>query len=99
MIYYVGKEKKWINNCSDAADAIDILKSQKKITLWCTGIQEKKKRDRKESDSDDDISVNPSKRTRISSFKSKPLAKETECDTIVSELRQLHGTAYSAVQK
>ncbi len=26
------------------------------------------------------------------------MAKETERDTIVSELRQVHGTAYSAVQ-
>lgn len=33
--YYIGEEKRWINNCSDAADALDILKSQKKkLKLW-----------------------------------------------------------------
>lgn len=93
--YYVGKEKKWINNVSDASDAVEILKSQKKLTLWCTGVQERKKRDRRESDTDDEAQVCLSKRGKYSSaIKSK----EAERNNIVSELRERHGTAYSAVQ-
>ena len=53
--YYTGKEKKWINNQDDACDALDILKSQNKLTLWCIGVleKEKRKRDRSGSESDD----------------------------------------------
>ena len=40
--YYMGKEN---DNQDDACDALDILKSQNKLTLWCTGISlEKEKR-------------------------------------------------------
>ena len=46
LSYYMGKEKKWINNQDDACDALDILKSQNKLTLWCTGISlEKEKKE------------------------------------------------------
>ena len=40
--YYMGKEKKWINNQDDACDALDILKSQNKLTLWCMGFKKNK---------------------------------------------------------
>ena len=55
--YYMGKEKKWINNQDDACDALDILKSQNNLTVWCTGIleKEKRKRDRSGSESNDMI--------------------------------------------
>ena len=36
MGHYIGKEKKWINNQDDA-----LIKSQNKLTLWCTGVPEK----------------------------------------------------------
>jgi hypothetical protein len=99
--YYKGKEKKWINNQDDCCDAVDVLKSQNKLTLWCTGVieKEKRKRDRSGSESDDNatnVTRNPkrSKQKHTSAIK----AKEAERDSIVSELRERHGTTYSAVQ-
>lgn len=98
--YYSGKEKKWINNEEDAGDALDIMKSQNKLTLWCTGIspeKDKRKRDRSESESDDNAAENTSKSKRS---KRTPAikAREAERDSIVSELRERHGCTYSAVQ-
>ena len=98
--YYLGKEKKWINNQDDTCDALDILKSQNKLTLWCTGIsleKEKRKRDRSETESDDNGTEdmrNPKRSKHTSAIK----ARGAERDSIVSELRERHGITYSAVQ-
>ena len=87
--YYTGKEKKWINNQDDACDALDILTSQNKLTLWCTGVleKEKRKRDRSGSESDDnatDADPKRSKQKHTSAIK----AKEAERDSIVSDTGQ-----------
>ena len=98
--YYAEKEKKWINNQDDACDALDVLKSQNKLTLWCTGInieKERRKRDHSESESDDNTAEdtrNPKRSKCTSAIK----AREAERDSIVSELRERHGSTYSAVQ-
>ena len=100
--YYTGKEKKWINNQDDACDALDILKSQNKLTLWCTGVleKEKRKRDHSGSESDDNATDTDTRNPKRSKQKhtSAIKAKEAERDSIVSELRERHGTTYSAVQ-
>ena len=100
--YYTGKEKKWINNQDDACDALDILKSQNKLTLWCTGVleKEKRKRDRSGSESDDNATDTDTRNPKRSKQKhtSAIKAKEAERDSIVSELRECNGTTYSAVQ-
>ena len=100
--YYTGKEKKWINNQDDACDALDILKAQNKLTLWCTGVieKEKRKRDHSGSESDDNATDTDTKNPKRCKQKhtSAIKAKEAERNSIVSELRECHGTTYLAMQ-
>ena len=98
--YYVGKEEKWINNQDDTCDALDILKSQNMVTLWCTGVleKEKRKRDHSGSESDDNVTYNDTRNPRRSKHTSSIKAREAECDSIVSDLCKRHRTTYSAVQ-
>ena len=47
--YYRKSEKVWINNEHDIQDAIQLMKEQGKVTLWCVGhdqITTARKRDR-----------------------------------------------------
>lgn len=92
--YYVGKEKKWINNEEDVCDALEVLKLQNKLTLWCTGVSNEKERKKRERESESDDNASEKRMKRSSAAESK----EAERDRILTELREHHGTTYSAVQ-
>ena len=41
--YFYKSEKRWLQNDRDLRDALDLLKQNDRLTLWCLGLTQVKK--------------------------------------------------------
>ena len=92
--YYRKSEKVWINNEHDIQDAIQLMKEQGKVMLWCVGLDRTttaRKRDRNGEDLSQDTSGPPKK-------KSASEERASRVNDLKAQLRRKHGPVYAPVQ-
>lgn len=103
--YYEGSTVVSIRSPRDLAEVWNNLKAGKKVTLWCDGLKEEecgknKKRKRVEVtvDSEESDEEEADFQKRSGNKKHKYKLKDKKLEKIVADLKEKHGSTYTALQ-
>jgi hypothetical protein len=99
--YYEGSTVVSIRSPRDLAELWNDLKAGKKVILWCDGLKEdggKNKRKQVEVDSEESDDEEADFQKRPGNKKRKYKLKDKKLEKIESDLKEQHGSTYTALQ-
>ena len=101
--YYQSSTVVSIRSSQDLAEVWNDLKAGKKVVLWCDGLKgeeggKSKKRKQNDLDSEESDEEETDYQRRPSNKKCKYKLKDSKLEKIVANLKQEHGTTFTALQ-